>query len=100
MNQQLRDNTVRITIKVFGGLRELFAGGTPSLQFSTPASLETLLKELGITHPQLAAKLTAGLASGYLNALVNGRNARFLQGRETILQEDDTVAFLPPVGGG
>ncbi|MCK5246700.1 MoaD/ThiS family protein, partial [Candidatus Bipolaricaulota bacterium] len=50
--------------------------------------------------PDLSAKLVAGLDAGYLNVLINGRNIQFLQGHDTVLNDGDTVAFLPPVGGG
>lgn len=92
--------TIQITIKVFGGLRESFRGGTQQLSVVDPCTLSGLLQVLGTRFPQLAEKLSAGLEAGYLNILINGRNSHFLKGRETPLQDRDTVAFLPPVGGG
>ncbi len=64
------------------------------------SALAVLLQELEIDFPVLAAKLVTGLDAGYLNVLINGRNIHFLQGHDTVLQDGDTVAFLPPVGGG
>ena len=93
-------NNVQITVKVFGGLRESFQGGTQFQRLPSPATLALLLEQLKINFPDLSAKLEKGLNAGYLNILINGRNIQFLQGRETGLHEGDTVAFLPPVGGG
>ena len=67
---------------------------------SSTATLGILLQELETDFPDLSAKLVAGLDAGYLNVLINGRNIQFLQGQDTMLNDGDTVAFLPPVGGG
>jgi molybdopterin converting factor small subunit len=37
---------------------------------------------------------------GFLSFLVNGKNINVLQGFDTELKQGDTVAILPPVGGG
>ncbi len=100
MNHELADNGIRITIKVFGGLRESFQGGTRTHHLPSQATLGVLLRELKTDFPDLSVKLVAGLEAGYLNVLINGRNIQFLQGHDTALQDGDTVAFLPPVGGG
>ena len=92
--------TIQITVKVFGGLRETFHGGTQQVQVASPCMLSGLLLELKARFPDLAEKLAAGLEAGYLNVLINGRNSHFLKGNETPLQSNDIVAFLPPVGGG
>ena len=92
--------TIQITVKVFGGLREVLQGGTQQLQVAAPCTLSGLFLELKVRFPDLAKKLATGLEAGYLNALINGRNIHFLKGNETPLQSDDIVAFLPPVGGG
>ncbi len=100
MTESCSDKNIQITIKVFGGLRESFQGGTQTHQMKPPSTLAVLLQELEIDFPVLAAKLVTGLDAGYLNVLINGRNIHFLQGHDTALQDGDTVAFLPPVGGG
>lgn len=89
-----------VTVRVFGGLREL-AGRAP---LTFPARLVptvgALLLRLDADHPRLAEALRSGLRDGYLNILVNGRNVRFLAGEQTPVAEGDSVAFLPPIGGG
>ena len=66
----------------------------------SPPTLSGLLAELAKTSADLGAALRTGLDDGYLNILVNGRNVRFLAGFDTELSPGDSVAFLPPVGGG
>jgi len=90
-----------VTIKVFGGLRELMGGlGSIDAPVPSPATVSGLLSVLDGSHPDLASQLRSGLGDGYLNVLVNGRNVRFLNGLDSGLSADDSIAFLPPVGGG
>jgi len=100
MKPESRDAHIHITIKVFGGLRESFQGGTQTYRLSSQVTLGFLLQEVETDFPELSSKLIAGINAGYLNAFINGRNAQFLQGQDTELHDGDTVAFLPPVGGG
>jgi len=91
---------IQVTVKVFGGLRQDLGAPSIDVDLRPFATLGALLAELRARRPELAEKLEAGLQDGYLNALINGRNIRFLDGSNTQLSEGDTVAFLPPVGGG
>ena len=90
-----------VAIKVFGGLRQLMGGlGSIDAPVPSPATVSGLLAELDDSHPDLAFRLRGGLEEGYLNALINGRNVRFLNGLDSELSAADSIAFLPPVGGG
>ena len=94
------DQTTGITVKLFGGLRELVGESSISVSLSTHATVTDLLSELRHRYPKLCEKLEPGLAKGYLNVLVDGRNIRSLDGFDTVLSNGSTIAFLPPVGGG
>jgi MoaD family protein len=95
-----RPDDARVTVRVFGGLREL-AGRSPlEVQVCKAPTVTALLSFLDCEHPKLAAALHDGIRDGYLNILVNGRNVRFLLEDSTPLAAGDTVAFLPPIGGG
>jgi len=41
-----------------------------------------------------------GELSSFYHILVNGKNVRQLDGKITILKDDDIIAILPPIGGG
>ncbi|MFC2083251.1 MoaD/ThiS family protein, partial [Candidatus Bipolaricaulota bacterium] len=82
MNLDSNEKQISITVKVFGGLRESFDGGTRSRHLPFRATLSVLLDGLESDYPDLATKLTAGINAGYLNTLINGRNVQFLQGQD------------------
>ena len=89
-----------VTIKVFGGLRDAFGASSFEHPIGEGATIAGLIESLSAIHADFGEKLRQGLADGYLNALVNGRNAQFLDRMETVLHPGDSIAFLPPVGGG
>ena len=89
-----------VTVKVFGGLRDAFGSSSFEQTIGSATTIADLIESLAAIHPEFGAKLRQGLADGYLNALVNGRNSQFLDRMETVLHPGDSVAFLPPVGGG
>jgi MoaD family protein len=90
----------RVTIRVFGGLRELTGRAPLEAPARLASTVNELLSFLDREHPSLAEALHAGIRDGYLNILVNGRNIRFLSEGATPLSAGDTIAFLPPIGGG
>ncbi len=94
------DKKITVTVKVFGGLRELLGKAAVELALPLGADIERLLLSLAEGHPSLTSRLEEGLSRGYVNVLLNGRNIRFLNGLSTSLNDRDSVAFLPPVGGG
>ncbi len=102
MNRDSQAGCIHVTVKVFGGLRELFDDIVVPVGVPEPASIGRLLEQLRARTPAGEQKLREGIDAGYLNVLVNGRiiprpNHSL---RSVSLQEGDVVAFLPPVGGG
>ncbi len=89
-----------VTIRVFGGLRELTGRAPLAVPVRQASTVTALLSFLDREHAKLAEALRNGIRDGYLNILVNGRNVRFLSEGTTPLADGDTVAFLPPIGGG
>ncbi len=94
------DASPSVTVKVFGGLRDSADGSSLRVPIRAGTTVDDLLSLLAATQPALAHALRRGISEGYLNVLVNGRNARFLTGGATVLADGDAVAFLPPIGGG
>jgi len=96
----MSDSSPSVTIKVFGGLRTQLPAGAISHPVTGSDTLGSLIDRMAEQHPDLVSALKKGLDEGYLQILVNGRNARFLNMFDTRLRDGDRVAFLPPVGGG
>jgi len=92
--------TPRVTVKVFGALRERLGAPSCEVDVRPGGTIRDLLKELATRVPNLVPTLERGLSDGYLNVLVDGRNTRLLDDLETRLVGGETVAFLPPIGGG
>lgn len=89
-----------VTVKVFGGLRESLGASSLDITLPPRATIRSLLAVMEADRPELVGKLKSGISDGYLNVLVNGRNIRFLDDLDTQLHQGDSVALLPPVGGG
>jgi molybdopterin converting factor small subunit len=60
------------------------------------------MRELARRYPAVAPRLFGdhGEVHRHINALVNGENAAFKKGLNTILRDGDRLTLLPPVGGG
>ncbi len=95
----MADERIAVTVKAFGGIRDLVDS---SLRFElrAQATLTDLLSAAYERVPGLRKRLEDGLARGYLTILLDGRNVQSLEGMNTPLSDGATVAFLPPVGGG
>ncbi len=91
---------IAVTVKVFGAHRERFGSDPRRIEIRPGGTLRDVLAALDELVPDLAVQLQDGLDKGYLQILVNGRNAQFLDRLDSRLAPDDTVAFLPPIGGG
>ena len=99
-NASIVSGETRVIVKVFGALRDGFGATAREIGIPEGGTLHDLLAALATICPNVAPKLHQGLRDGFLNVLVNGRNAKFLDDLGTHLNPDDTVAFLPPIGGG
>ncbi len=98
---------MKINVKYFTTLREL--AGKPQEEFdvSEDMTLADLIRKVATKYGKEAytylyqdrkdekEKIDPGI---YF--LINGKNARFLVGLNTHLEDGNTVAIIPPIGGG
>ena len=92
---------ITVTVKFFGGIRRTAGCASRSMTFRNGRpTVGELLRTLGERMPDVHNAIEKGVQGGYINILLNGRNVRFLNDLATPLSDGDTVAFLPPVGGG
>lgn len=90
----------RITVQIPPPLRP-FADGAAELPIQAGTVGEALTR-LGADRPALLARVLTpeGELRPYVNVFVGERNARRLDGLQTILADGDVVAIIPAVAGG
>ncbi len=95
------DDRITLTVRAFANLRELM---DPELTLTLPAgaTVRTLLSELTRRYEGLDEHLFAmpGTLHALVNILKNSRNIHYLADLETVLEDGDTIAMFPPIGGG
>jgi molybdopterin converting factor subunit 1 len=80
---------VRISVRLFARLREI-AGGELLREVPSGADVAAVWRDLALEFPDLAPY------GRTISAAVNGEYTRM----DRAVQDNDEVAFLPPVSGG
>jgi len=91
---------MRVRVQLFGAMRELAGGRDAHFTLSDGACLQDLLDGMQKRFPELMVRLRPSLDTGYVAALVDGRNAVLAEGMKTALGDGSTVVFVPPAAGG
>jgi molybdopterin synthase sulfur carrier subunit len=94
---------MKVEVKFFTSLREITGKKTDEIQIQNATTVEELLTLLSEKygknfHEYIYNK--KGKVQGFLSFLINGKNINALEGFNTKLKQGDTIAILPPVGGG
>lgn len=100
------DSDIRVRVKYYTTLRDLAGAPEEEIALQEGALLKDLISEVIASYGQEARDY---LVRDYgkekdidrsMYFLINGRNSETLSGMETSLHEGDTVAIIPPIGGG
>jgi len=94
---------MKVTVKFFTTLREITGKREEEIKSLGDLTVDELLEELSKKHGLRFTDYVydeAGNVRSYLQFLVNGRSITTMQGFKTRLREGDSVAIIPPVGGG
>jgi molybdopterin synthase sulfur carrier subunit len=94
---------MRVKIRFFTKLREITEKKEEEVEVKNGTTVEEFLKILEERYGQTFKEYVRdrrGRLRDHLQYLVNGRNVKSSQGFATILNLDDTLAIIPPVGGG
>lgn len=89
-----------VTVHVPTPLRKL-TGNQAEVQIEA-GSVSELVDGLEASHAGIKEKLVdeEGEIRRYVNIYVNEEDVRFLDGRETILDDGDSVSIVPAIAGG
>jgi len=94
---------MKVTVKFFTTLREITGKREEEVKSSGDLTVDELLEELSKRHGRQFINYVydeTGNVRSYLQFLVNGKSITTMQGFKTRLREGDSVAIIPPVGGG
>jgi len=97
--------SIDVRVKLFATFRDIAGGqGVVDVRLSREATVKNLIEELsklfGKEIENMLLDPKTGSLKSFNNVLVNGQNVKLLQELRTKLDNGDTVAFFPPVGGG
>ena len=96
---------MRVKVRYFTTLRELAGRAEEIVELENNACLEDLIEIVASRYGDEARRyLYANEGQKTIDPsvrfLINGRDSRMLQGLKTKLVDGDTVAIIPPIGGG
>jgi len=92
---------IRIKVKFFGPFRDLFSGREREIDLPADVHIRELLRRLSDT-PERKKQLFAVAADLNPSVVVmkNGTPVQGKVGMESVLQDGDTIALFPFLGGG
>jgi len=91
-----------IVVKFFATFRDLIGYNQVELPIQAPIPLQQVLDQLFTMYGEKLQNnmLENGKIRHMVKILVNGRDIRWLANLDTPVQEGDTIAIFPPIGGG
>lgn len=95
------ENLARVLVKFFATVREVTGVKNIELDANTIRELlDTLQATYGKRFTETVIDPSTGNLKQFFSCMINGKRIELLDGYDTELQDNDTVALFPPVGGG
>ncbi len=89
-------------IKVYATLRNIVGGPVVQLDDVSEATVGQVVDELFDRYPDIRKELLTrnGEFHSAFHFLINGRDAYYKNGMDTVITDQDDIRIFPPVGGG
>lgn len=92
---------MEILVKFFANFREMTDVSKEKFEVNDHSTVIDLLDQVTKEYPDLSNELFEDEElSSYVNVLINHRNIKDIEGLDTKLEQNDSVAIFPPVSGG
>ena len=88
-------------MKFFATVREIT--GVKSIELDVGnirELLQSLVQTYGNKFKDTVLDAETGELKQFFSCMINGKRIELLEGYETVLKDNDSVALFPPVGGG
>jgi len=91
-----------VKVKVYATLRPIIGGADVPTTVQPGQPIRSLVDEMVARWPDLRAEMldANGNLQRRIQIMVNGRSIAYLDGMNTVIGPDDSIAIFPPVGGG
>lgn len=89
-------------IRVYATLRDIVGGPVIQLDDVAEIKIDTLIEKLFAMYPDMRKEVITrnGDLHSAFHFLINGRDARYINGMDTVVTNKDDIRIFPPVGGG
>jgi molybdopterin synthase sulfur carrier subunit len=91
----------QVLVKFFATVREIT--GVKSIELEAVnirEVLQLLIQTYGNTFKDTVMNGDTGELKQFFSCMVNGKRIELLDGYDTVLKDNDSIALFPPVGGG
>ena len=92
---------VQVNVKYFANIKDVTKVKEEFMEFEDGSTIKHLLDEIFKKYELKKIILDENNEiNSYINVLKNGRNIKYIDGKNTLLSDSDVIAFFPPVAGG
>jgi molybdopterin synthase sulfur carrier subunit len=91
---------LKVTVKFFAYLRDIFRGRKEQIELPSGSSVGDLLNLLCDSQARREQIFDCHELRPQMMVLKNGNHIQHFRGLDTILEDEDTIVLIPPVGGG
>ncbi len=91
-----------LTVKLLASLRDIAGSKELAVPFESGGTIRDLIQAIGEINPEIRAKIVneEGKLTDAVQILIAGRNIKWLDGMDTVIDSEQNITLIPPVAGG